>query len=54
MDIHIYKKGKYIRTDRNVESGVIDIDSLKGSISDYTIEQDVVLPPTRWPEGAEL
>ncbi len=55
MDVHIYKNGKYIRTDRNIKSGIIEVD---GNPSDYEITmvepQETPLPPTRWPEGAEL
>ncbi len=54
MDVHIYKKGKYIRTDRNVKSGIIEVD---GDPSDYQITmvepQEQILPPTRWPNAGE-
>jgi hypothetical protein len=56
MDAHIYRKGKYIRTDRNISSTVIEVE---GDLREYQIrleepQASIELPPTVWPEGAEL
>lgn len=56
MDVHIYRKGKYIRTDRNVTSTAIEVE---GDPSEYQIRLEepqapIELPPTRWGEDAEL
>jgi hypothetical protein len=52
MNVHIYKNGKYLRTERDVKEGsFVDVE---GDPSEYELVKEQILPPTRWPEGAEL
>lgn len=55
MDVHIYEKGKYVRTERDVR-GPVYVDRGEGtSLPDATGDStEPVLPLTRWPEGSEL
>jgi len=55
MDVHIYKKGRYIRTDRNIQSRVIEIE---GDPSEYEIRMEepseiILKYPQRWPNAGE-
>ena len=54
MDVHVYKDGKHIVSHRNIKEGAII--NVEGDPRDYEIitEKSQELPPTRWPEGAEL
>jgi len=59
-DVHIYRKGKYIRTERNVPIGIGRVVDIEGEPSDYTFvkktKSSPVLPanPVGFPEGSEL
>jgi hypothetical protein len=55
-DVHIYKNGKYIRTDRDVPIGEF-VDYGEGEETPSKISEDTpALPenPVGWPEGSEL
>jgi len=59
MDVHVYKDRKYVRTLRNVKFGdVVDYedDPHQFVMAAYDGEDPMnpKLPPTKWPEGAEL
>lgn len=55
MDVHIYRKktGKYIETLHNVQPG--QVYDFAGEPHEIILKyEETELPPTRWPEGAEL
>ena len=56
MDIHIYRNGEFIRTEKNVTSSMYTSIMIQQLFlwGQVEIKTERSLPPTRWPEGAEL
>lgn len=56
MDVHIYKKGKYLRTVRNISVGALI--EVEGNPVNYDLRKEetsrtVLTSPQRWPNAGE-